>query len=409
MRIIMSLDACHPDRTPFDAAERKGIGHPDTLADLVADSFSRRYATLCRERFGAVPNHWVDKVNLVGAGADVRFGGYDIRKPVDCYLFGKLTDRIDGVDLPIAELFDEVLREVLTEALGDTAVMRHLRSHVNNTAGTAVDHDPQFYLPRTAAAIHRVLAVESVANDTVLCAATGIRGVAAETAIRLETLATSTDFQTRYDTGTDVKVMVIRDGAGLDVTAAVPFHPERTSDWSAYQDRLEAVRDELGGELKRLVDESPVPVAAVRLRVNTKDVPGRGYLAPFGTSLGKGDCGAVGRGNRYNGVIEPLRPSSGEAPAGKNPLHHVGKIYNAVADDLARRLFAELGVYAEVVIAARNGERLDEPAYVLVRTDGPIGSPGEAMVREAVGTAGSFHERFLADDPVSRFRTHAAS
>ena len=54
----MSLGACHPDRAPFDAAERKGIGHPDSLADLVADSFSRRYSAFCRDQFGAVPNHW---------------------------------------------------------------------------------------------------------------------------------------------------------------------------------------------------------------------------------------------------------------------------------------------------------------------------------------------------------------
>lgn len=409
MRIITSIGACHPDRSPFDAAERKGIGHPDSLADLVADTFSLRYATLCRERFGAVPNHWVDKVNLVGAGADVRFGGYDIRKPIDCYLFGKLTDRVAGVDLPIAELFDEVLREVLTEALGGTEVIKHLRSHVNNTAGTAVDHDPQFYLPRTAAAIHRVLVDESVANDTVLCAAASVRGVAAETAVRLESMLTGADFRIRYDTGTDVKVMVVRDGGELDVTAAVPFHPELTPDYSAYQERLDAVRDEVGGELKRFVDEAPIPVTAARLRVNTKDVPGRGYLAPFGTSLGKGDCGAVGRGNRYNGVIEPLRPSSGEAPAGKNPLHHAGKIYSAVADDIARRLLTELGAYAEVVIAARNGDRLDEPAYVLIKADAPIGVRGEALAREAVGTAGSYHERFLASDPIARFRERVRS
>lgn len=404
MKVITSLGAIHPDDAPFDAAERKGVGHPDSLADLVADSFSRRYANLCRASFGAIPNHWVDKVNLVGAAADVRFGGFDIRKPVDCYLFGKLTQRVNGAELPIVELFDEVLREVLARALGDDSVLAHVRSYVNNTAGAAVDHDEQFYRPRTAAAIHQVLATESVANDTVLCAGTGARGVAAETAAWLESLLTGADFRIRYATGTDVKVMVVRAGGELDVTAAVPFHPEGVADWSAYRDRLDALRDEVGGELKRFTDGLPVEVTGAQLRLNTKDVPGRGYLAPFGTSLGKGDCGAVGRGNRHNGVIEPLRPSSGEAPAGKNPLHHVGKIYTAVADDLARRITAEFGVYAEVVVAARNGDRLDDPAYVLVRTNEPIGGAAEGLAREAFAGAGGYHERFLADDPLARFR-----
>jgi S-adenosylmethionine synthetase len=404
MKIITSLGAFHPDHAPFDAAERKGIGHPDSLADLVADAFSRRYASLCRDRFGVVPNHWVDKVNLVGAAADVRFGGYDIRKPVDCYLFGKITERVDGADLPIVEVFNEVLRAVLVETLGGEAVLGHLRLHVNNTAGVAVDHDEQFYRPQTAASVRRVLADEAVANDTVLCAGTGVRGVAGEAAVWLESLLTGADFQARYATGTDVKVMVVRAGAELDVTAAVPFHPERVTCWTAYRERLDAIRDELGTELKRFLDDLPISMRGARLHLNTKDVPGRGYLAPFGTSLGKGDCGAVGRGNRYNGVIEPLRPSSGEAPAGKNPLHHVGKIYTAVADDLARRLFTEAGIYAEVVIAARNGGRLDQPAYVLIRSDQPIGPDGEAIARDAISTAASYYERFLATDPVDRFR-----
>ncbi|MFG2058935.1 methionine adenosyltransferase [Micromonospora sp. NPDC048930] len=404
MRIITSLGADHPDRAPFDAAERKGIGHPDSLADLVADSFSRRYSTTCRKRFGAVPNHWVDKVTLVGAAADVRFGGYDIRKPVDCYLFGKLTDRIDGTEVPIAELFEDTVRAVLADVLDDRAVLDHLRLHVNNTAGTAVDHDTQFYQPRTAAAISQVLVSESVANDTVLCAGTSAQGLAAKAAVWLETLLTSAAFRSRYMTGTDVKVMVVRNGSEVEVTAAVPFHPGSTESWSAYRTALDAIHDEIAGELKRFLDEAPAALSLGRLSLNTKDVPGRGYLAPFGTSLGKGDCGAVGRGNRYNGAIEPLRPCSGEAPAGKNPLHHVGKIYTAVADDLARRILTELGIYAEVVIAARNGDQLDEPAYVLIRSEAPVGTAGDALAREAVKTATSYYERFLTTDPVSRFR-----
>ncbi|MEV5632097.1 MULTISPECIES: methionine adenosyltransferase [Micromonospora] len=403
MQVITSLGAVHPDQSPFDVAERKGIGHPDSLADLVADSFSRRYSATCRERFGAVPNHWVDKVTLVGAAADVRFGGYDIRKPVDCYLFGKVTERIDGNDASVAKLFDDTVRAVLTSTLDDPTILGHLRIHVNNTAGTGVDHDREFYQPRTAAGITKVLASEAVANDTVVCAGTSLRGIAARTAVRLETLLTGATFRTRYQTGTDVKVMVVRDRGQLDVTAAVPFHPASVHGWSEYRTALDAIRDEIEGELKRVLDETPTATGA-RLSLNTKDVPGRGYLAPFGTSLGKGDCGAVGRGNRYNGAIEPLRPASGEAPAGKNPLHHVGKIYTAVADELARRIMAELGTYAEVLIAARNGGQLDDPAYVLIRSEAPIGAAGEALARAAMRTAPGYIQRFLETDPVSRFR-----
>ena len=45
-----------------------------------------------------------------------------------------------------------------------------------------------------------------------------------------------------------------------------------------------------------------------------------------------GDDGSVGRGNRANGLITPCRPMSLEATAGKNPVNHVGKIYNLLVE-----------------------------------------------------------------------------
>ncbi len=41
---------------------------------------------------------------------------------------------------------------------------------------------------------------------------------------------------------------------------------------------------------------------------------------------------------RVNGLITPWRPMSLEAAAGKNPVSHVGKIYNILAKRLAETL-----------------------------------------------------------------------
>ena len=106
--------------------------------------------------------------------------------------------------------------------------------------------------------------------------------------------------------------------------------------------------------------------------------------------------------------LEPLRPSSCEAAAGKNPVHHVGKIYTAVTFEIAKRIFVDTGVYAEVTIAARNGGRLDDPAHVLVSTERKLGQADidrvKSIVGEAVGDATHFQDTFLATDPVERFR-----
>ena len=75
------------------------------------------------------------------------------------------------------------------------------------------------------------------------------------------------------------------------------------------------------------------------------------YLTLLGTSAEQGDSGQVGRGNRVCGLISLNRPMSVEAAAGKNPVSHVGKIYNVLAHELAMRIYAE----SAVVFAMRDG------------------------------------------------------
>jgi S-adenosylmethionine synthetase len=147
MRISVQQAAVDPDDGLFDVAERKGIGHPDTLADLVADTFSARYSQLCLERFDAIPNHWVDKVALVGAQASVEYGGFSIEKPITCYLFGKVTSAVGGIPLPVADVFESVVADVLPAATRHAGIGRHVRCRVENTAGIGVDHPASFYRP----------------------------------------------------------------------------------------------------------------------------------------------------------------------------------------------------------------------------------------------------------------------
>ena len=39
------------ENNPLEVVERKGIGHPDTLADLVAEMFSKKYIEYCLNEF----------------------------------------------------------------------------------------------------------------------------------------------------------------------------------------------------------------------------------------------------------------------------------------------------------------------------------------------------------------------
>ncbi len=65
-----------------------------------------------------------------------------------------------------------------------------------------------------------------------------------------------------------------------------------------------------------------------------------------------------------SGLITPYRPMSMEAAAGKNPVTHVGKLYNLLAFDIAERIVKEHpGNVKEVWvrIVSQIGKPIDEP------------------------------------------------
>jgi S-adenosylmethionine synthetase len=112
----------------------------------------------------------------------------------------------------------------------------------------------------------------------------------------------------------------------------------------------------------------------LEVRVNAADDLPRGMIfhTVSGTSAESGDDGLTGRGNRANGLITPFRPMTLEALAGKNPMTHVGKLYNAAASRLAAALVAEIPeiVEAECHLVSEIGAPIDEPNLVLIRVRG---------------------------------------
>ncbi|GAA1858983.1 methionine adenosyltransferase [Myceligenerans crystallogenes] len=364
----------------FEVVERKGIGHPDSMADILAEEFSRRYSRYGLDTLGIVPNHWVDKVALIGAAATVDFGGFSVDKPISSYLFGKLTRAIGDTSMPIEDLFRNASTDVLVAATRDPRIIDYVRHAVENTSGTAVDHPPAFYRPIDAVAAEQATALR--ANDTAFCAAHAPATPTEQLAITLENLVNGPEFATMFPAaGSDVKVMLLRGDARLDVTLCLPFHPGMTPTGESYRGMLAAAHEHIAAlaavAALGLGISDPVHVA-----VNTKDVEGGAYLAPFGTSLGKGDCGLVGRGNKADGVIASSRSAGVEALAGKNPVHHTGKLYTLAATRIADRVHAELGLANETVLMSRNGDPLDQPAFVGVRLGGRAGRAQRVVIDE---------------------------
>jgi S-adenosylmethionine synthetase len=87
------------------------------------------------------------------------------------------------------------------------------------------------------------------------------------------------------------------------------------------------------------------------------------YLTVTGTSAEDADSGQVGRGNRVNGIIPLNRPVSSEAAAGKNPVSHVGKIYNVLSHRIANEIYTNVPDIKEVYVwlLSQIGEPIDQP------------------------------------------------
>lgn len=395
-----------PRRRRFEVVERKGLGHPDTMSDLIAEQFSFLYSRYCLAEFGQVLNHAVDKVTLIGASSKVRFGGYTIIAPASILLIGKITPGVGSERVPVQDLFREAVEQAVRFSLTDDTILRYTNLVVHNTFSSAADRSENFYLPDSRSQANTIGVHERGANDTVFCTGSAGRSPLERLVLDLELAVTAPVQRALWPSvGTDVKVMAVRRGDEADVTICVPVDPVQAPERSDYDKAIDQVSQALEEVAARSTD------LRTRLHVNTKDVDGGVYLAPFGTSFGKSDCGAVGRGNRHDGFIAAFRPANVEAPAGKNPMHHAGKLYTLAAQRIADTIHERLGHDSAVAVVARNGAALTEPAYVHVDFDGdgPAESAAEAIAAEVIAGIHGISDDLVSQEPLALRKAEAES
>jgi S-adenosylmethionine synthetase len=137
------------------------------------------------------------------------------------------------------------------------------------------------------------------------------------------------------DTGQDVKVLGVRTGKDLSITVAMPFLAPLNRTESEYFKRKASARRALTAFVKRKGGARFFPHVFLNMLDQSGADAAGAYLTLLGTSAEAGDSGEVGRGNRVHGIISLLRPASAGAATGKNPMAHMGKIYNVLAQVLA--------------------------------------------------------------------------
>jgi S-adenosylmethionine synthetase len=347
----VSLLGSGPASPPSELVERKGVGHPDTICDALAENLSRVLSRTYLERFGAILHHNVDKSLLVAGSARPAFGGGEVREPIEIYLAGRATTELRGVTIPIDELAIASAREWLRAHVRYLDPERHVRI-VPRIRRTSPDLASLFLRGQETGV--------PLAGDTSMGVGFAPLRPLERGVLAVERHLNAADVKARHpEIGEDVKVMGVRHAGEVRFTVACAFVDRHVRDLDDYRTKKARVCG-LVADAARAAGSAPDDVLVNAADGDTADGI---YLTVTGLSAESGDDGQVGRGNRVNGLITPYRPMSLEALAGKNPVAHVGKLYNVVATRAAAAVVAAVPGVEEAgcFLSSRIGRPLVEP------------------------------------------------
>ncbi len=358
--IVTKLEAVPTSQKTTEFVERKGLGHPDYIADAIAEMASLGLSRYYKEHFGVILHHNVDKVLVVGGQAQPKFGGGDVLRPIRIIVAGRATTTVELEQegrtvheiVPVEEVIIDEAKNWIRNNFRFLDPDRHIVIECAIGCGS-VDLVGLFKLGITRRT--------PLANDTSLGVGFAPLTPTEKIVYEVERYINSREFKQKMPAaGEDVKVMAFRRDRHVILTVACAFISHLVSDKSEYLSLKE--------ELKRRIEDFVAKIAPeleVEVHVNTGDDPEHGivYMTVTGTSAEHGDDGCTGRGNRVRGLITPMRPMSMEAAAGKNPVSHIGKLYNIVANLIAERVYNEIHDIDEVYVylLSQIGKPISEP------------------------------------------------
>jgi S-adenosylmethionine synthetase len=360
---VAALPALHAQLSN-EICEHKGTGHPDSICDGVAEAVSHALCLAYLDAYGEVRHHNVDKALLIGGASLPRFGGGEIKTKMRLIIAGR-ADPLPGM----ADVSDLVCM----------AAREYLATHLQCSTGLfAIESAVRAGSPN----LRRVMPAANtlpLSNDTSFGVGFAPYSPLEQAVLDLSALLKSASFRTAFPAaGDDFKIMGVRFDDHVVLTIALAFKDSLVENCGHYF----SIKDDMARWLQGRAGSPAV------FHINALDDPAASnesgiYLTVSGLSAEHGDDGQVGRGNRVSGLITPSRPMSLEAAAGKNPVSHVGKIYNVVADRLSHALVSQIpGIEeAQVQIVSCIGQPVDTPQLVDIRVACKDMPPDEARTR----------------------------
>ena len=348
---ISNLSSTPTTSSSIEIVERKGIGHPDTMCDALAEELSRSLCEYYLENFGLVLHHNVDKALLWGGSSQPAYNGGKIIAPMEIFLAGRATCEFENLKVPLDELVENSCRNWIRSHFHALDAERDIKIHSLIRPGSA--DLVELYLRQKQTGI-------ALANDTSCGVGYAPLSELEYLVLKIEKHLNSAEIKTVHpEIGEDIKVMGVSREKKIELIIACAFVDRYITDLSDYLKKKTQLSTLVRNEAEKSTDKS------LDIIINAADNPETEslYLTVTGTSAEAGDDGEVGRGNRVNGLITPYRPMNMEAAAGKNPVTHIGKLYNIVAQQIAEALVIEISDVS------------DAYCYLLSQIGSPISQP----------------------------------
>lgn len=361
----------------IEIVERKGVGHPDSIADGIAEEVSRNLCRMYIDEFDRILHHNTDEVQIVGGQTEPEFGGGTLLEPIYILLVGRAVTEVGDIRLP----YKSTALRAADEYLDSTC------PHLDVEEDVTLD----CRIGQGSVDLREVYDTKKgLSNDTSFGVSFAPLSETERTTLEVERYINGELKEDLPEIGQDVKVMASRIGNEIDLTIAAALIDSLVPDKDHYISVVEELKDRISDHVLSHTSRD------VKVMINTADDYESGvyYITVTGLSMENGDDGSVGRGNRVNGIITPFRPMSLEAAAGKNPVTHVGKLYNLAAHQISKSIYEEMkedihDVFVRLV--SQIGRPISEPQAASVQ----LVVPDENDYSKLLDTAEAITEDFL--------------
>ncbi|VTS29316.1 S-adenosylmethionine synthetase family protein [Streptococcus porcinus] len=346
-----------PSHSSYEVVERKGLGHPDTLADGIAEQIEIDYSLYCLEKFGVIPHHNFDKIIIRGGHSVQALGGSDFIEPIKVIFLGRASKECFGSTIPLFKIQKKAAINYLKRILPNLDVENCVEFESLTSNFTTKDN---WFSPKSLEDLPEYSG-QPKANDTATMISYWPLTISEELALTIEGYFYKLNSQNlpvpRFpQVGGDIKVMVVRNGAEYAIKINFPliskYFMEKGECEKYVVDHIEKIKKYI---------ESKYQTISYTLGYHY-------YMTTSGSCIDFGEEGAVGRGNKTHGIISSFRPNTMEAPAGKNCTYFIGKVWGFLTDTIAKEVYETFKTPCQVIMQANIHSDLYKPTHLFVQT-----------------------------------------